>query len=223
MWILFIAMVGYGVHDEDEALWLLPSLHRTVKPAQQIGNYIKDLRPVERGGSREYKDFSVDILPENPSAAGLRKGVLYTLNGKAPDKHMCTISGHSVDDPDRVSILDSYRPEVSYINMRTHVHTHMISFTLQFLHACIHIHSYVVLFNTVFLTHQEPSIAKTVASLVVGWEEGEYGKPRNNRLPWPPDLSSLGFDGELADTMKQIMEDTLNLNSASDVTVVCKC
>jgi hypothetical protein len=112
MWILFISMVGYGVHDEDEALRLLPSLQRTRNPAQQIGGYIKDLLPLARGGSRDYKDVSVNALPENPSAAGLRKGVLYTLNGKAPDKHMCSISGHCGDDPHHVLIINSYRPLV---------------------------------------------------------------------------------------------------------------
>jgi hypothetical protein len=59
MWILFISMVGYGVHDEDEPLWLLPALQRTRYPAQQIGTYIKNLLPVSRGGSADYKAVSV--------------------------------------------------------------------------------------------------------------------------------------------------------------------
>ena len=101
-----------GVHDEDQALWLLPSLQRTRNPAQQLGGYIKDLLPLERGGKAEYNQHSVKELPEVPSAAGLRKGCLYALNGKCPDKHMCTISGHAADDPQHVPILDSYRPQV---------------------------------------------------------------------------------------------------------------
>ena len=76
--------------------------------------------------------------------------------------------------------------------------------------------------NIVSHAHQEMNIAKNVASLVVGWELGEYGKPRDIPLPWPPDLSALALDTELAQMMNKIMEDTLNLNSASDVTVVCK-
>ena len=119
MWILFISMVGYGVHDEDEPLWLLPALQRTRHPAQQIGTYIKNLLPVSRGGSADYKAVSVPTLPENPSAAGLRKGFLHTINGKAPDKHMCTISGHSTDDAEHRPIINSYRPVVCVI------HTHM--------------------------------------------------------------------------------------------------
>jgi hypothetical protein len=61
------------VHDEKEALWLLSSLQRTRHPAPQISSYMKDLLPLARGGSREYKDVSVNTLPETPSAAGLRK------------------------------------------------------------------------------------------------------------------------------------------------------
>jgi hypothetical protein len=118
MWILFISMVGYGVHDEDEPLWLLPALQRTRHPAQQIGTYIKNLLPVSRGGSADYKAVSVPTLPENPSAAGLRKGFLHTINGKAPDKHMCTISGHSTDDAEHRPIINSYRPLVCDIHTR---------------------------------------------------------------------------------------------------------
>jgi hypothetical protein len=33
----------------------------------------------------------------------------------------------------------------------------------------------------------------------------------------------LGSDADLTATMNKIMDDTLNLNSASDVTLVCKC
>jgi hypothetical protein len=118
MWILFISMVGYGVHDEDEPLWLLPALQRTRHPAQQIGTYIKNLLPVSRGGSADYKAVSVPTLPENPSAAGLRKGFLHTINGKTPDKHMCTISGHSTDDAEHRPIINSYRPLVCDIHTR---------------------------------------------------------------------------------------------------------
>ena len=53
-------MVGYGVHDEDKALCLLPSLQRTRNPAQQIGGYIKDLLPEKRGGSRDYLNSASD-------------------------------------------------------------------------------------------------------------------------------------------------------------------
>ena len=90
---------------------------------------------------------------------------------------------------------------------------HMISLAHDFIHTDLNIVSH---------THQEMNIAKNVASLVVGWELGEYGKPRDAPLPWAPDLSALALDTELAQMMNKIMEDTLNLNSASDVSVMCK-
>ena len=70
--------------------------------------------------------------------------------------------------------------------------------------------------------HQEMNIATNIASLALGWPLGEYGKPRDTPLPWPPDLNALGSDADLMATMNKIMDDTLNLNSASDVTLVCK-
>ena len=64
------------------------------------------------------------------------------------------------------------------------------------------------------------NIAKNVDSLVVGWELGEYGKPRDTPLPWPPDLSALALDTELA----QMMNNPLNTTSFVCVsTRVCVC
>ena len=100
---------------------------------------------------------------------------------------------------------------------------YIISFILLYVHSCIYIHTYVVDVNIVSHTHQEMNIATNIASLALGWPLGEYGKPRDTPLPWPPDLNALGSDADLTATMNKIMDDTLNLNSASDVTLVCKC
>ncbi len=78
-------------------------------------------------------------------------------------------------------------------------------------------HTYVVDVNIVSHTHQELKIATNVANLALGWPLGEYGKPRDTPLPWPPDLNALGSDADLTATINKIMDDTLNLNSASDV------
>ena len=59
---LFFIMVGYGVHHDDSALWLLPHLGRRTDPARMIGDYFKDLR------------VDVKQLPENANAQGTRKG-----------------------------------------------------------------------------------------------------------------------------------------------------
>lgn len=64
-------------------------------------------------------------------------------------------------------------------------------------------------------------IAHNVASILVGWEPGEYGRPRDNDLPWPPDLGALALDQEASDMMDELIDEVLMLTSASDV-CVCK-
>jgi hypothetical protein len=82
---------------------------------------------------------------------------------------------------------------------------------------------HMLLMSILFLT-LIMNIATNIASLALGWPLGEYGKPRDTPLPWPPDLNALGSDADLTATMNKIMDDTLNLNSASDVTLyTCKC
>jgi hypothetical protein len=65
----------------------------------------------------------------------------------------------------------------------------------------------------------------SLVSLLAG-NLASNGRPRDTPLPWSPDLGALALpqalDAELAEIMNKIMEDTLNLNSASDVTFVCK-
>jgi hypothetical protein len=68
---LFFIMVGYGVHHDDSALWLLPHLGRRTDPAKMIGDYFKDLCA---DGNEAWKSFCVKALPTNPNAQGTRKG-----------------------------------------------------------------------------------------------------------------------------------------------------
>lgn len=80
LFVLMLCLVGYGVHDEDQALWLMPHLQTVKEPAQMLGNIIKDLLPGP-AGSKEYKDLAVESLPPNASAAGIRKGAVDYLDG----------------------------------------------------------------------------------------------------------------------------------------------
>lgn len=84
LFVMMLSLVGYGVHDEDAALWLLPHLQSVKEPAKLLGTYIKDLIP---GVSKEYKDFAVKSLPPNASAAGIRKGTIDYLDGLIPGRN----------------------------------------------------------------------------------------------------------------------------------------
>lgn len=56
--------------------WLIPDLQSTKTPGVKIGNWLKALRPVDKGGSRKFEKFCVPELPDTASAAGMRHGSL---------------------------------------------------------------------------------------------------------------------------------------------------
>jgi hypothetical protein len=60
--------------------WLIPDLQSTKTPGVKIGNWLKALRPVEKGGSKKFERFSVPELPDSASAAGMRHGSLSLLS-----------------------------------------------------------------------------------------------------------------------------------------------
>ena len=53
----------------------------------------------------------------------------------------------------------------------------------------------------------------------MGWDVGEYGRTRDTDLPWPADLGALALDPEASEIMDKLIDEVLNLNSASDVRV----
>ena len=53
----------------------------------------------------------------------------------------------------------------------------------------------------------------------MGWDVGAYGRTRDTDLPWPPDLGALALDPEASEIMDNLIDEVLNLNSASDVRV----
>lgn len=58
-WFLDLAESGQIVPDEleqdtDAALWLCLELHRSHEPAKRLGDWIKALKPKERGGAVRY-------------------------------------------------------------------------------------------------------------------------------------------------------------------------
>ena len=80
-------------YDPDEPSWLFPDLEAASRPAEKIGDYIKDLRPLERGGAPAYEKVAVGILPEMPTAGWLCfysmyfhacYGIYYILYGCMP-------------------------------------------------------------------------------------------------------------------------------------------
>lgn len=70
----------------------------------------------------------------------------------------------------------------------------------------------------------KPKKAKNAASVLVGWDVGEYGRPRDSAGPFPPTLAALNLDDASYATLTNIIDKTLHIHSASDVSVrVCAC
>jgi len=72
---LFLNKGGYGIHDQDAPSWLLPILQTVECPGSMVSGFVKALLPKDRGGQKGYQSVSVESLPSDASAAGLRKGV----------------------------------------------------------------------------------------------------------------------------------------------------
>ena len=79
----FEAQGGFEDDDDDDVddkvklpNWLIPDLQSSKTPGTKIGNWLKSLRPVDKGGSKKYANFSVPELPDSASAAGMRHGSL---------------------------------------------------------------------------------------------------------------------------------------------------
>jgi hypothetical protein len=178
LFALYLAADGYGVHEEDEPLWLVPELQKTSTPSQVLGSYIKALQPMDRGGNSNFKGFHVQELPENPSAAGIRQGFIGAVDAYVSDKAVSVVSGHAGHDPDHVPNINFYRP-------------------------------------------QQLQVAKRVTCTAVGWPAPEYGRPGPTYGPFPATLNALDLDERSADTMDRIMNATLNLSSATDVSQTC--
>ena len=59
---------------EAEDAYVFPELNAHASPGTALGNFIKALRPRDRGGAAAYADYSVPALPDRVSAGGLRPG-----------------------------------------------------------------------------------------------------------------------------------------------------
>jgi hypothetical protein len=71
----------------EEYHWLFPDLTGTTTPGTRIGEYMKALFPHGVAGSsnKEYKDYVVESLPENVSAASIRAGAANKLHMHMPE------------------------------------------------------------------------------------------------------------------------------------------
>ena len=80
----------------NETAWLLPFLKDASTPARLLGDYIRDMLPLDRGGSKDYEGYEVPSLPFRPSAAGLRRGACNQLARWLPAELAVHLTGHDL-------------------------------------------------------------------------------------------------------------------------------
>ena len=94
-------------YNAGQAAWLIPELHTTKSPGTTLGNWIKALIPVERGGPGG-KFGSLDMLPADATAGGCRPGAGNELAPVVPGDFIWHCTGHDM----RPGLLKVTSPKV---------------------------------------------------------------------------------------------------------------
>ena len=81
---------------QAEDAYVFPELHAHGSPGTVLGNFMKAMRPNDRGGAVGYKDFAVPALPDRVSAGGLRPGGCNFLGKYMPAEFIAHASGHDL-------------------------------------------------------------------------------------------------------------------------------
>ena len=81
--------------EEQEVFWLLPGLNALQGPGSAIGSFIRGLQ--RKGGQQQLAAVSMKGLPPDPSAAGIRKGVVNTLGLVMPWELGSRITDHMLE------------------------------------------------------------------------------------------------------------------------------
>ena len=94
----FMAMHAPPIYNSDEPSWIIPELHGTSSPGTKLGDWLRALRPCEKGGAAGYagKGYSVPSLPENVNAGGIRPGVSNMLSKYMPGELVVHVTGHDL-------------------------------------------------------------------------------------------------------------------------------
>ena len=92
----YMTMHPPTLYNSDEPSWMIPELHETGSPGQKLGDWLKALRPLGKGGAAAYagKGYSVPSLPDNANAGGIRPGVSNMLSKYMPGELVAHMTGH---------------------------------------------------------------------------------------------------------------------------------
>ena len=85
------------VYNPDKATWLLENL-QIARPADTLSRYFKDVLPEERGGSSNFRDFTVPSLPNPVSSSGVRVAGINECGAKMPIFFVAQCSGHQLQN-----------------------------------------------------------------------------------------------------------------------------
>ena len=93
----YMAMHAPPLYDSEEPSWMIPELHGTSSPGVKLGDWLKALRPLSKGGAAGYagKGYSVPSLPDNVNAGGIRPGVSNMLSKYMPGELVSHMTGHT--------------------------------------------------------------------------------------------------------------------------------
>ena len=99
-----------GRDDDEEYHWLFPELSETNSPGTKLGDYIRALMPHHvEGASKnaQFKDYTVETLPPNANAAGIRAGCVNLLHVTMPEAFACTMTGHRLESNAHQQYIDA--------------------------------------------------------------------------------------------------------------------
>ena len=86
------------VYNPDKATWLLQNL-QIARPGDTLSRYFKDVLPIDRGASSNFRDFTVPSLPNNPvSSSGVRVVGINECGAKMPIFFVAQCSGHQLQN-----------------------------------------------------------------------------------------------------------------------------
>eukprot|EP00962_Isochrysis_galbana_P013785 scaffold3929_cov136-Isochrysis_galbana.AAC.1 len=85
-----------GIYKEGSAAWVFPNLQLTGSPGTTMGNYIRALLPLDRGGHIKYQDEGIVLhdLPPGANAGGIRPGACNQLVAAVPAEFAVNVTGH---------------------------------------------------------------------------------------------------------------------------------
>ena len=96
--------------DEYQGVWLFEELMIASSAGSKIGDFVKALMPHDREGASQvkaYSEYTVDALPANASAAGIRAGAANKLFTSVPEPFAITTTGHSANSDGYQKYLDA--------------------------------------------------------------------------------------------------------------------